>query len=465
MEGHPIRGLIAILTLMLLNAIVSAMVTAFENISEATAERKAEEGEQRAKVVVYLLNHHRRYITVTDLISVSAIAGITMVYYRDIFLTVLNYLQDKQIHESLLTVILVVMSILSVMIVELLSIKLPKKLAFKHSEGYAYASAGFLRLFTILLAIPAWILEKVTIGILALFHIKASELVDNVTEEELISSVTEAQEQGILEAEEAEMIHNIFTFGEKEVNDIMTHRRNIIAIDAEMHVSDAMNFMLDEPFSRFPVYEDSVENIIGILHLKDVMNICNSETAEVLATRRVKDVAREPYFVPDTQNLDVLFHDMQKRKLHMAIAIDEYGQTAGIITMEDILEEIVGDIQDEYDEEKEDIVEEPDGSWLVRGMVDLEDLSEQTKIRIDDDDYDTLNGLLISQLDYIPSDNEHPTVIYNGYQIDILETKNKMIELARVTKLPEKTEQDEKDDKQEKQDNKVSEQPNDSDNE
>lgn len=443
MDGHPIRGLITILVLMIVNAIVSAMVTAFENVSEATAEKRAEEGERRAKLVVYLLNHHRRYITVTDLISVSAIAGMTVTYYRNLLFAMQQQLQNGDLHNLVRIVLLVLITILSIMLVELLSIKLPKKIAFKHAESYAYSLAGLLRFFTKLLAFPAWVLERVTIGILALFHIKASELEDNVTEEELISSVTEAQEQGILEAEEAEMIHNIFTFGEKEVNDIMTHRRSIVAISEDMTVPEAMDFMLNEPFSRFPVYEESVENIIGVLHLKDVMTLCNSESTEVLSNRTVREVAREPYFVPDTQNLDVLFHEMQKRKLHMAIAIDEYGQTAGIITMEDILEEIVGDIQDEYDEEEEDIIEQPDGSFLVRGMVDLEDLAEQTKMRIDEDDYDTLNGLLISQLNYIPTDNEHPTVFYNGFQIDVLETKNKMIELTRVTRLPEKTEEEE----------------------
>lgn len=441
MDGHPIRGMILILACMVVQAITAAMVTAFENVSEANAQKRAEEGEQRAGQVVYLIGHHRRYITVTDLIGLLSAAGITLGYVRYLFYPVRRLLTEGEVPKAWSVVLLVLMTAMAVMLVELFSIKLPKKLAFKHADGFAYASAKLLRLATRIFAAPAWLLETVTFGILGLLHVKASDLDDNVTEEELISSVTEAQEQGILEAEEAEMIHNIFTFDEKEVNDIMTHRRNIIAVNGEMTISETMRFMLDESYSRFPVYEDSLENIIGVLHLKDVMTVCSTEPDEVLEKKQVKEIAREPYFVPDTQNLDVLFHEMQKRKLHMAIAVDEYGQTAGIITMEDILEEIVGDIQDEYDEEEEDIVEQEDGSYLVKGMVDLEELSERTGMKIEEEDFDTLNGLLISLLNYIPSDDEHKTVLYHGFQIEILETKNKMIELARITKLPQEQEE------------------------
>lgn len=436
MDGHPIRGVIMIVVLMALNAIMEAMVTALENVSVLNVEKRASEGERRAKQTLSLLENRSRYITVADLVCISCIAGMTASYLKDLLPALLAELLPLfPEHPAFAAVLVGVLTVLLVLFVELCSIKIPKRAAFRHAEGYAFAAVGILRLFMALLLPFAWLLEIISSGFLRMFRIKTSEE-EKVTEEELLSTVTEAQETGILEAEEAEMIHNIFEFDQKEVNDIMTHRKHVIAVSADMSLAEAMNFMLEEPYTRFPVYEEALENIVGILHLKDVMALYIDSSAEELRTKTVKDAARDPYFVPDTQSLDVLFKDMQKRKIHMAIAVDEYGQTAGIVTMEDILEEIVGDIQDEYDEEEEEIMPQADGSFLVRGTADLEELSELTGLEIGETEFDTLNGLLISELGHIPLDGERASIEYNGYSINILETKNKTITLVRMKKLP-----------------------------
>lgn len=439
MDGLPIRGVMWLVGLVILNAVVEAMVTAFENVSDLSVERRLTEGDKKAKLVQYLIDHHRRYITVTDLLRLAAVSGMAAVYYID-FLPYFKELLKRSSEASgfavLSVAVLVLITLAVLMLVDLLSIKLPKKLAYKHAEGFAFASAKLLRLFTVLLAPVAWVIEVLTIGILRIFNIKASELEDVVTEEELISTVTEAQESGVLEAEEAEMIHNIFEFDAKEVNDIMTHRKNMISVDADMTLEEAMKFMLDKAYSRFPVYEESVENIIGILHLKDVLKVFMSGSPDKMRQRKVRSITRKPYFVPDTQNIDVLFHDMQKKKIHMAFAIDEYGQTAGLITMEDILEEIVGDIQDEYDYEEEDILTEADNVYLVKGLTTLEDLSEILELDMTDEDFDTINGLMVSELGHIPTEGERFSMQYKGCLMEIVEVKNKMIALARVTRLP-----------------------------
>lgn len=443
MDGLPIRGVTWIVVLVIVNALTEAMVTAFENASEAGMEKKAEDGDEKAKQVLYLMEHHRRYITVTDLIRILAVAGMAIAYVKCNLDEIITLIKTN-VTEQLVFVFLLaaIATAVVVMLIELFAIKLPKKFAFKHADGYACATAKLLRFLMLVFAPFAWIIEGVTNGILKMFHIKASEE-DVVTEEELISTVTEAQESGVLEAEEAEMIHNIFEFDAKEAKDIMTHRKNMIAVDADMPLMEAMKFMMSAAYSRFPVYEDVVENIVGILHMKDVMRLYLSGNPERMKNRKVKSVTRKPYFVPDTQSLDVLFHAMQKKKIHMAIAIDEYGQTAGLVTMEDILEEIVGDIQDEYDAEEEDIILEESGSYLVKGATNLEDLAEALDMEIEEEDFDTLNGLMISELDHIPEENERATVYSHGLQMDILEVKNKMITLARVTKLPEEEETEE----------------------
>lgn len=438
MDGHPIRGVITIVVLMALNAVIGAMVTALENISVPNAEKRASEGERRAGQIVSLLQNRSRYITVADLVCISCVAGMTISYITDLLPALSDALLPLfQEHPSLATLLLGMITACVIILVELFSIKIPKRAAFRHPEGYASATIGLFRLMMRLLSPLVWLLETVSSGFLILFHVKVSDQEEKVTEEELLSTVTEAQETGILEAEEAEMIHNIFEFDQKEVNDIMKHRKHVVAVSADMSLTDAMNFMLEEPYSRFPVYEEALENIVGILHLKDVMALYIDSSAEELKIKTVKDAARSPYFVPDTQSLDVLFKDMQKKKLHMAIAVDEYGQTAGIVTMEDILEEIVGDIQDEYDKEEEEIMPQADGSFLVRGTANLEELSERTGIEIGETEFDTLNGLLIAEMNHIPEDGEYATIEYHGFQINILETQNKTITLVKIRKLPE----------------------------
>lgn len=440
MDGLPIRGVMWLVGLVILNAIVEAMVTAFESVSESAVEKRLEEGEKKAKLVQRLLDHHRRYITVTDILRLVAVSGIALTYYV-YFLPYFKELLQASLGTSarafLVAALLVLITVLAIMLVDLFAIKLPKKLAFRHAEKYSFAFAKLLNFFVVLLGPAAWLIETITIGILRIFHIKASELEEVVTEEELISTVEEAAESGVLEADEVEMIQNIFEFDDKEIKDIMTHRTNMVAVDADWSLEEAMKFMLNEIYSRFPVYEESVENIVGIVHLKDALKVYMSGNAGKMKQRKVRSITRKPFFVPDTQGIDVLLENMQKKKFHMAFAIDEYGQTAGLVTLEDILEEIVGDIQDEYDLEDEDTVSEAENVYLVKGITTLADLSEDMGHEITSDDFETLNGLIVSALGHIPSEGEQFSMTYQGCQIDIVEVKNKMITQARVTVLPE----------------------------
>ncbi len=444
MDGIPIRGVTWLIGFVIFNAIVEAMVTAFESVSESAVEKRLEEGDAKAKRVQYLLEHHRRYITVTDLLRLLAVSGMAVAYYVQILPYFEKLVQNvlKSTERGWLTVlVLAIITLLVIMLVELFSIKLPKKIAFKHAEGFSFALAGILRLFVTVFGAVAWVIETITMGILHVINIKASELEEVVTEEELISTVEEAAESGVLEADEVEMIQNIFEFDDKEVKDIMTHRTNMVAVDADWTLEEAMKFMLNEIYSRFPVYEDSMENIVGIVHLKDVLKVFVSGNSGKMQQRKIRSITRKPYFVPDTQGIDVLLEDMQKKKFHMAFAIDEYGQTAGLVTLEDILEEIVGDIQDEYDHEEEDIVSVEKNVYLVKGTTTLEDLSKELELDLTDEDCDTLSGLMVTELGYIPSEGEKFVMNYKGCRMEIVEAKNKMIALARVTVLqPEKTE-------------------------
>lgn len=232
------------------------------------------------------------------------------------------------------------------------------------------------------------------------------------------------------------MISNIFEFGDKEAQDIMTHRNNIVAIDGEMMLKDAIRFMLEGKNSRYPVYEETIDHIIGILHLKDAMRFHADGNKMDCPIRELGGLLREPNFVPQTKHIDELFREMQEEKLQMVIVVDEYGQTDGLIAMEDILEEIVGNILDEYDEDTEHIEEKSEDEYLIEGKTPLEELEERLHITFDEEEFETLNGFLISKMDRIPEPDEQFSMDYKGYHFQILSVENKMIQSVLVTRLP-----------------------------
>lgn len=255
---------------------------------------------------------------------------------------------------------------------------------------------------------------------------------DNEFENEIVSMLNEGQEQGEILESEAEMITNIFDLAETSVYEIMTHRKNISAIDGELTLKEAMELVLDESFSRFPVYLESIDNIIGILHIKDGIRFYMDDANQNRKVKDIPELLQKAKFIPETSKLNSVFKNMQADKLHMQIVVDEYGQTAGIVCMEDILEEIVGNIFDEHDEVEYNIVKLSDSSYHVKGLTPLEEITETIGIEYEEDDYDTLNGYLISKLDRIPEDDEGTEITEDGVTYRILSVEDKMISLVRI---------------------------------
>lgn len=245
----------------------------------------------------------------------------------------------------------------------------------------------------------------------------------------------EEEEKDEIGSQATLLIRNIVRYLDKDAKDIMTHRRDIVGIDEEETLEDALKFMLEERFSRFPVYREDIDEIIGTLHLRDAMTCYFDETNKEKKVKELTDYIRPVDYIPETKSIDTLFRKMQAGKNHMAIVIDEYGQTSGLVAMEDILEEIVGNIMDEYDDEEEDIEVQADGSYEVYGFTDLEDLEDLLGISFDKEEYETLNGFLIQQLDRIPGEDEHCAVIYEGYLFTALEVDNNAIQSVKIEKI------------------------------
>ena len=224
---------------------------------------------------------------------------------------------------------------------------------------------------------------------------------DDVTEEEIISMVREGHEQGTILASEAELIHNVFEFDDKEVKDIMTHRKNIVSLDGSMSFIDAIEFIIDTGKSRFPVYENDVDSIIGVLHIKDAFTFFEKNEVYRSSIKDIEGLIRPVDFIPETVNINDLFKKMQSKKSHLAMVVDEYGQISGLIAMEDILEELVGNIEDEHDEEENYIRKNDDETFIMDGMTEFSDVKEALSLPVDDDAYETLNGFIISLSDKI----------------------------------------------------------------
>lgn len=422
-SDSPLWGITVAILQIILMAIISSIKAALEYVNESTIRKKAEKGDKKAANLLDYVGPDSKYHNTLTLLQYSILV-ISVVYSLKSILPMIKHQASS-----------VVFMVLLVLLTTLFGVMLPKKISVMYSEKISFRFYGFIKLICFIFRPISLLLELIMNFIIKIFRISPDSLDGNEIEDEIISIVNEGHEQGVIDAGKAEMISNIIELDDKEAQDIMTHKKRIVAIDAEMSLEEALKFMLTENYSRYPLYIDNLDNIIGILHLKDVISAYISDDGKM---KTLQEIAREPFFLPETQSVKFLFHEMQSKKIHMAIVVDEYGQTAGLVAMEDVLEEIVGNIQDEYDNDEKMIISVEPDSCVVKGSISLEDLEEELDIVIDHDDFDTLNGLLISILDRIPADGEKATLHYGGYRFDILDTMNKMIGQVRITKLPVK---------------------------
>ena len=263
---------------------------------------------------------------------------------------------------------------------------------------------------------------------------------EDKVEEEILSMVEEGYEQGVIEDNEAEMISNIFEFSDKNARDIMTNRQKVIAVENVMTVDEALHFVIENNYSRYPVFEEDIDTIVGVIHIKDLVAKYLQSPESV-----VTDVVEEPIFIHPTFNISKLLEKMQSEKIHMAIVVDEYGQTEGIVTMEDIIEEIVGNIFDEHDDEEEvNISCVSEGIYMVNGSAPLDELSDVIEIEFPDEDIDTVNGFMLYKHGKLPSTDEIIEIKYQGYKFVPVEISDKMITRVRIEKIKEDTDKKDK---------------------
>ena len=440
-DGGPTASIFFFVVLLLIDMFFYGFGAALEALNEKEIQRRAEEdGDKKSLRLLKMLGNPAGFGNTSQLVTTLVNVTIGAVHLGILLRSVsrgLDSLARGQLKlawfppGAAVVTAAVLATVLLLYITLTLGVLLPRKIAGRVPERWAYACVTPVSLVMKILYPFTALASATSSGILRLFGVKDSDGTGDVTEEEIISMINEGHEQGVIQASEAEMISNIFEFGDKEAQDIMTHRNSIVAIDGSETLLEGTN-------SRYPVYEENLDHIIGILHLKDAMRFSGDAGKLDCPLKDLEGLLREASFVPRTKNIDELFREMQAEKLQMVVVVDEYGQTDGLVAMEDILEEIVGNILDEYDEDDEPFIEEKgEDSYVAEGMTRLEELEEHLGISFAGEECDTLNGFLISRLDRIPEPDEKFDVDYGGYNFKILSVENKMIQRVLVTKLPE----------------------------
>lgn len=429
--------LIVLVILILINAFFAGAEIAVISLSETRLKRQAEEGDKKAQRLLKLTQTPDHFLSAIQ-IAITLAGFLSSAFAADSFSDPLvtwlveqkgvTALEPRALNNIMVVLITIVLSYFSLVLGELV----PKRIAMKKTEAVARFTLGPVCAVAAVFRPVVWLLSKSTNGVLRLLHIDPNADQEDVSEDEIRMMVDLGEERGAIEASEKELIENIFEFNNTTAEDVMVHRTDMVMVWAQDTNEDILNAILTSGRSRFPVYEEDADHIVGILNTRDFLLSAQEERPKPLS-----ELLRPAYFVPESVRTDVLFRDMQSKKVHMAIVVDEYGGTSGLVTMEDLLEEIVGNIYDEFDPlEEKDIEQIEPGVWKVSGSCDLERVAQALEAEFpEEEESDTLGGLVFAQLSVIPEDGAQLEVDACGLHIKVLNFTDRRVEWALVSKL------------------------------
>lgn len=440
MNEHALLYLIlAIVFLFLIDACFYAFGAALQELNLNEMKEEAEKGDKRAKRILPYLKNPSRFIQ-----SLHLAAGSFILLVGALLVMTIQAIHGPEALSIGDNLLLLLFLIVLLAVFQLFAVLLPKALGVKYPKPAAYHLSRVIWILSLPFLPMALLLQLLSVLIRKMSGIDVYGVSQRLTEEDIVSMVNEGHETGVLHPDEAIMIANIFEFGDTEAQDIMTHRTGMTMMEDTTTLQEAVHELLKSSYSRFPVFHETSDDIVGILHLKDAVRYYdqNADKADI-PIGDLKDLIRKAHFVPETRKLNTLFREMQSGNLHMVIVLDEYGQTSGMVTMEDLLEEIVGNIQDEYDEEKSPIVPTKDGAFLIDGLTPIEEVEEALDYNLTDDEaeVETLNGFLIAELDCIPKTGEQPVIRVGEWVFQVLKVENKVIHLVRAEKIRDDSEE------------------------
>ena len=433
--------IILLLFLILTNAFFAMSELAVISLNDNKLKKMASSGDKKARILVKLTEEPSKFlatiqvgVTISGFLA-SAVAADTFTEY------IVYFFRDYNINPATVKAVsLVVITLLLSYFTLVLGELVPKRLAMQNFEKISFRVARVLSIIYKIEKPIVALLSASTNGILRLLGIDPNQRPEEVTEEEIRMMIDVGNENGAIEQSEKDMIHNIFDFDDRIVDEIMTHRTEITAIDINTTLTEIIDIALEEGYSRIPVYDDDLDNIVGILYIKDLLKLVLEQSTENF---RITDYMRSALYIPETNRCKDLFHEFQKSKIQMAVIVDEYGGTSGIVTMEDLIESIVGNIQDEYDDEEEEITLISDNLYKIDGMFALDKIEKIFNIKFVEDedyDYDTISGYITGFLGRIPSKDEHPVVTVDNVDFKVLNVEEHRITAVQALIKPiEKT--------------------------
>lgn len=437
---------IVLVILILINAYFAATEIAFISLNDAKIEKDAKEGNKKAKQILKMLKSPSKFLA-TIQIGITLAGFLSSAFASDAFADDLAPILNSWMPFFSLEVwrgisivlITIILSFFTLVFGELV----PKRLAMKYYEKISYATIGVIRGISVVTAPFVKLLTASTNMVSKIFGVGESEE-EIVTEEEIKMMIAEGEEKGTIEQGERQLLNNVFEFNDIIVSEVMTPRTDMYAIDINDNIKDILDEVDEFKYSRIPVYDESIDDIQGILFVKDMLKPLK-DGKDI----NIKEIMREPYFVPESKDIDELFKEMQQNKVQMAIAIDEYGGTAGLITMEDIIEELVGNIFDEYDEEEIDVKKIDDNTYILSGTITSYELKKIFGIELPDGDYETLSGYLLDRLGRIPEEDEHPVIEDEKLTYKVEEIEDRRIKYVKICRnMNENVEEQENNDKE-----------------
>lgn len=380
--------LITVIILLCLSAFFSSSETALTTVNQIRMRTLADNGDKRAARVLRVTGNPGKMLSAiligNNIVNLSASSISTSLAIHLFGNT------GAGIATGILTFLILIFGEVT-----------PKTMATIKADSMSLTAAAPIGFLMKILTPVIFIINKLSLGLMFLLHVNIKDAQKKMTEEELRTIVDVSQENGVIEHEERDMIHNLFDFGDAEAKEIMVPRIDMTFVQADATYQEVLDIFRQDMFTRLPVYEDSTDNVIGIINMKDFL--LQNDTPEF----SVRNLLREPYFTYEHKNTADLFLEMRKSSISLAIVLDEYGVTAGLITLEDLLEEIVGEIRDEYDaDEEDDITRISDREFYVLGSANLNDVSEALSLHFTSDDYDTIGGYCLGLLDHLPEKNE-----------------------------------------------------------
>ena len=447
--GSILLKLVLLLLLILVNAFFAMSEIAIITLNDAKLHVNAEEGDKKAAKILRLTENSASFLS-TIQIGVTLAGFLTSASAADSFSEPLAsaiagwFGRDISQMPWLVSVSLVLVTIIISFFSLVLGELAPKRIAMQCSEKISYKVVGVLLFIKTVCAPFIKVLSVCTNGVVRLLGFDPNATDNNVTEEEIRMLLNAGEETGVIEESQKEMINNIFEFDDIDASDVMTHRTDIVAVEVTDAIEDVINKAVEEGYSRIPVFKDDLDNIVGVVYVKDLLPYVGKS---MISGITIESIMRDAHFVPESKRCGDLFREMSERHLQMVFASDEYGGVAGLVTIEDLLEAIVGNMQDEYDDEEKEYEQVNENLFTIDGTTDIEEVEDLLDIDLPEGDYDTIGGLIMDRLGYIPTgeDDEDATIECSGFSFTVIEVDERRIEKVLAERLPEPVADDQED--------------------